>query len=198
MRPFGFGNQVLIPRHGKLLSSKATAVSVAETPGQRCWQARLREASSGAARWTTDTSPLFLTFDMAARLFSPYDLNRKGQIPSLRFWPKASTLGSFVKLHPAFHHSSQRAGRARPDLSPQVLLASACLPTMFQALEIDGEPYWDGGYSGNPTMPPLVRECMSRDRSMRSSVQARRVRRVRGRGYPVGDQASKGCASQRL
>ena len=31
-----------------------------------------------------------------------------------------------------------------------MLLASACLPTMFQAIEIDGEPYWDGGYSGNP------------------------------------------------
>jgi len=33
-----------------------------------------------------------------------------------------------------------------------VLLASACLPAMFQAVEIDGEAYWDGGYSGNPTM----------------------------------------------
>jgi NTE family protein len=43
------------------------------------------------------------------------------------------------------------------------LLASACLPTMFQAVEIDGDPYWDGGYSGNPTITPLVRECDSRD-----------------------------------
>ena len=36
-------------------------------------------------------------------------------------------------------------------ITPDVLLASACLPTMFQAIEIDGEAYWDGGYSGNPT-----------------------------------------------
>jgi NTE family protein len=49
------------------------------------------------------------------------------------------------------------------DISPDVLLASACLPTMFQAIEIDGEPYWDGGYSGNPTITPLVRECSSKD-----------------------------------
>jgi len=35
-------------------------------------------------------------------------------------------------------------------IAPDVLLASACLPTMFQAIEIDGEPYWDGGYSGDP------------------------------------------------
>jgi NTE family protein len=48
-------------------------------------------------------------------------------------------------------------------ITPDVLLASACLPTMFQAIEIDGEPYWDGGYSGNPTITPLVRECKSQD-----------------------------------
>jgi NTE family protein len=49
------------------------------------------------------------------------------------------------------------------ELTPEVLLASACLPTLFQAVEIGGEPYWDGGYSGNPTMTPLVRECTSQD-----------------------------------
>ena len=49
------------------------------------------------------------------------------------------------------------------DLTPDVLLASACLPTLFQAVEIDGEPYWDGGYAGNPSMAPLIRECTSSD-----------------------------------
>ena len=66
------------------------------------------------------------------------------------------------------------------ELTPDVLLASACLPTMFQAVEIDGEPYWDGGYSGNPTMTPLVREArLGRHhpgrRSTRSSARARRA-----------------------
>ena len=60
-----------------------------------------------------------------------------------------------------------RTGRPRvfrnAELSPDVLLASACLPSMFQAVEIDGEAYWDGGYSGNPTMTPLVQECVSDD-----------------------------------
>ena len=60
-----------------------------------------------------------------------------------------------------------RTGRGRvfrnAELTPEVLLASACLPTMFQAVEIDGEPYWDGGYSGNPTMAPLIRECSASD-----------------------------------
>jgi NTE family protein len=49
------------------------------------------------------------------------------------------------------------------EITPDVRLASACLPTLFHAVEIDGESYWDGGYSGNPTITPLVRECTSRD-----------------------------------
>lgn len=48
-------------------------------------------------------------------------------------------------------------------VTPDVLLASACLPTMFQAIKIDGTPYWDGGYSVNPTITPLIRECKSQD-----------------------------------
>ena len=58
-------------------------------------------------------------------------------------------------------------GRGRifrnPEITPDVLLASACLPTMFQAIEIDGEPYWDGGFVGNPTITPLVRESDAHD-----------------------------------
>ena len=49
------------------------------------------------------------------------------------------------------------------EITPDVMLASACLPSMFQAVEIDGEPYWDGGYAGNPTLTPLVRECQASD-----------------------------------
>src|SRR5208282_3890047 len=49
------------------------------------------------------------------------------------------------------------------EITPDVLLASACLPTMFQAIEIDGEPYWDGGFVGNPTITPLVRESDAHD-----------------------------------
>ena len=60
-----------------------------------------------------------------------------------------------------------RTGRGRifrnAEITADVLLASACLPTMFQAVEIDGEAYWDGGYSGNPTMTPLMQECVSDD-----------------------------------
>ena len=53
-----------------------------------------------------------------------------------------------------------RRGRARvftiPEMSVDVLLASACLPTLFQAVTINGEDYWDGGYMGNPPIFPLI------------------------------------------
>lgn len=48
-------------------------------------------------------------------------------------------------------------------LTAQAVMASACLPTVFRAVEIDGEHYWDGGYSGNPAIYPLIYNCDSRD-----------------------------------
>jgi NTE family protein len=48
-------------------------------------------------------------------------------------------------------------------LTAQAVMASACLPLLFRAVEIDGEHYWDGGYSGNPTMSPLISDCTSTD-----------------------------------
>ena len=49
------------------------------------------------------------------------------------------------------------------ELTPDVVMASACLPLLFQAVEIDGEPYWDGGYAGNPSLLPLVEESPAAD-----------------------------------
>jgi len=52
---------------------------------------------------------------------------------------------------------------ANDGITIDVLLASACLPTLFQAVEIDGEPYWDGGYCGNPTLWPMIHTGTARD-----------------------------------
>ena len=120
-------------------------------------------------RWTLDTSPFYLAFDLASRVFSPYDLAPSGTNPlrdvlaeSVDF---AEVARAQIKLFVTA--TNVRTGRARvfrnAEITPDVLLASACLPTLFQAIEIEGEPYWDGGYSGNPTITPLVRECKSQD-----------------------------------
>jgi NTE family protein len=104
-----------------------------------------------------------------ARLISPYDLNPFGSNPltgllnDIVDFPALASgpIKVFVTA------TSVRTGRGRvfrnQEITAEVLLASACLPSLFQAIEIDGEPYWDGGYAGNPTITPLVRECVSRD-----------------------------------
>lgn len=55
--------------------------------------------------------------------------------------------------------SNVRSGKIKvfqgDEIGPDALLASACLPTLFRAIEIDGEAYWDGGYTGNPPLFPL-------------------------------------------
>ncbi|HWV80115.1 MAG TPA: patatin-like phospholipase family protein [Hyphomicrobiaceae bacterium] len=120
-------------------------------------------------RWTLDTSPAFIALDLMARLFSPYDLNPRGVNPLKQILDDCIDFDrlsqSPIKLFVTA--TNVRTGRGRifrnGELTPEVLLASACLPTMFQAIEIDGEPYWDGGYSGNPTITPLVRESNARD-----------------------------------
>lgn len=60
-------------------------------------------------------------------------------------------------------HSGQARVFTRQDLSLDALLASACLPHLFQAVEIDGEPYWDGGYTGNPALYPLIYDTEALD-----------------------------------
>ncbi|MYM24219.1 patatin-like phospholipase family protein [Duganella sp. FT135W] len=120
-------------------------------------------------RWTLDQSPLFLAFDLAARVFSPYDF-QSGQSNPLRNILSQQINFEALRKSPIrlfITATNVRTGLARifrnEDLSADALLASACLPTMYKAVRIDGEDYWDGGYTGNPTVTPLVRECESHD-----------------------------------
>ena len=133
------------------------------SPLRRGWTEML------SGRWTLDYSPAFVAMDLASRLWSPYDLNPQGMNPLHNILAElidfdrlaASPIKLFVTA------TNVRTGRGRvfrnAELRPEVLLASACLPTLFHAVEIDGDPYWDGGYAGNPTITPLVRECTSSD-----------------------------------
>jgi NTE family protein len=120
-------------------------------------------------RWTLDSSPAYLAMDLMSRMLSPYDLNPFGLNP-LRSILAGSVdfdrlARSPIKLF--ITATKVRTGRGRifrnSEITADVLLASACLPTMFRAIEIEGEEYWDGGYAGNPTITPLVRESDAND-----------------------------------
>jgi NTE family protein len=122
-----------------------------------------------AGRWTLDNSPAFLAFDLAARVVSPYDVNPLGLNPLREVLAEtvdfARLARSPVKLFVTATNVRSGGGRVfrNAEVTPDVLLASACLPQLFQAIEIDGEAYWDGGFAGNPTITPLVGECESND-----------------------------------
>jgi NTE family protein len=139
-------------------------------------------------RWSVDSSPAYFIMDMMSRIFSPYDLNpfdfnplRKVLAESIDFDRLAK---SPIKLF--ITATSVRTGRGRVfrngEITPDVLLASACLPTMFRAVTIDGEEYWDGGYAGNPTLTPLVRESDAHDTILVQINPRERVKSPRSAG----------------
>ena len=120
--------------------------------------------------WSLDRSPLYLMFEQFTRTFSPYEWNLL-DINPLR--DLLTTQVDFERVNRCGQTkvfvtaTNVRTGRAKiftqPQLSVDTIMASACLPFMFKAVEIDGEAYWDGGYIGNPALYPLVDDRQSRD-----------------------------------
>jgi NTE family protein len=142
---------------------RAVSRAAAFSPLQRSPLDRL------TGRWSLDTSPAYVAMDLMTRLLSPYDLN------PLAFNPLRTILSESIDFERLANSPIKlfvtatrvRTGRGRifrnGEITADVLLASACLPTMFRAVEIDGEAYWDGGYAGNPTITPLIRESDAHD-----------------------------------
>ncbi|MDN5849076.1 MAG: patatin-like phospholipase family protein [Nitrococcus sp.] len=120
--------------------------------------------------WSLNNSPGYLMLDLVSRLASPYELNPLNLNPLRDFLAQhvdfdAVRCGPGIKLF--ISATNVRTGRARiftnPELSPDTIMASACLPHLFQAVEIEGEGYWDGGYMGNPALHPFIYRCATRD-----------------------------------
>jgi NTE family protein len=117
-----------------------------------------------------DHSPGWFFMDMWTRLLSPYQLN-PGNFNPLREVLEAHVdfaalrKDSAIKLFLAATNVETCKVRIfeSADITADAVLASACLPFLFQAVEIDGQFYWDGGYLGNPAIYPLIYNCDSRD-----------------------------------
>ncbi len=119
-------------------------------------------AVAGLGSFNLDHQPSYAWFNQFVRLFSPYQFNPLGNNPLRALLnehvdPAALRDGPLQVFVTA---TAVRTGQPRifdrHDLSIDALLASACLPQIFKAVEIDGQPYWDGGYSGNPSLWPLI------------------------------------------
>jgi NTE family protein len=109
-----------------------------------------------------DRNPLYLWSQQWLRWASPYQFNPLGTNPlravlDRHVRPARVAQGeTAVFVTATAVHTGQPRVFDRRELSIDALLASACLPQIFRAVEIDGEPYWDGGYSGNPALWPLI------------------------------------------
>jgi len=120
--------------------------------------------------WNMDFSPAYHWFDLMSRIFSPYELN------PLNINPMRGIIEDMLDIDAVRHGKATKlfitathvaSGQARVfnshEINADVLLASACIPFMFQAIEVEGQHYWDGGYMGNPAIWPIIYHCESED-----------------------------------
>lgn len=125
---------------------------------------------TGRPAWHLEGNPVFLWNDLLTRIWSPYQTNPTNYNPlrdllqridfeGLRRDPAAARV--FIcatNVRTGLRHVFNNA-----DLSVDVLLASACLPQIYQAVQIGEDLYWDGGYTGNPALAPLYLRTQATD-----------------------------------
>jgi NTE family protein len=111
----------------------------------------------------TEHSLSYLNFDLLTRIFSPYQFN------PLNFNPMHNVLNKIIDFEQIRTHHAVKlficatnvcTGKIKifqgDEINADTILASAALPHLFQAVEVNGEHYWDGGYMGNPAIFPLI------------------------------------------
>ncbi|MEO0328422.1 MAG: patatin-like phospholipase family protein [Pseudomonadota bacterium] len=112
--------------------------------------------------WTLDFSPGRMMFDSFVKAFSPYEFNPLGVNPLLDLIKETINFDRVQECN-AFKlfmcATNVRTGKNKifsdGEICADAVMASACLPEIYQAVEIDGEHYWDGGFMGNPPLYPL-------------------------------------------
>ncbi len=116
--------------------------------------------------------------------FNPFDLNplRRGLNAAIDFERLRATAAPRLMIAATRVSDGGLRIFRNAELSADVVLASACLPLVHHAVEIDGEPFWDGGYAANPPLVPLVRETRARDVLVVQVTPTRAARLPRDRG----------------
>ncbi|MDE2379279.1 patatin-like phospholipase family protein [Bradyrhizobium sp.] len=119
------------------------------------------------ANYRLTWSPVFYVMNLLTRVLSPYEFNPANINPMRDVVEQSVDFDVLrrpdcpVKLF--LSATNVRTGKVKvfagEEISAAAVLASACIPTAFQAVEIDGEAYWDGGYMGNPALFPLIYNC---------------------------------------
>jgi NTE family protein len=144
-------------------------VAAQQSPYGSCFGAWPSAPGGNIGSFNLDWNPFYAWSTQFLRAFSPYQFNPLGGNP-LRAVLARHVRPALLRSGPLalfITATSVRTGQPRVfdhrDLDIEALLASACLPQLFRAVTIDGEAYWDGGYSGNPAIWPLIYNTRSLD-----------------------------------
>ena len=112
--------------------------------------------------WSLENSPGYDFFDAMTRVVSPYQTNPFNMNPLHRLIEEVvdfERVRACDQMKLFISATNVETGRVKVfdphSLTADMVMASACLPMVFQAIEIDGVPYWDGGYMGNPSLFPF-------------------------------------------
>ena len=122
------------------------------------------------SNWSLDHNPAVAFYDMWTRVVSPYAFNplninpmREMLLGEIDF----ERVRSCRSMQLFISATNVQTGSVRvftgDEVTIDAVMASACLPQLFQAVEIDGVPYWDGGFVGNPVIYPFLDHCESAD-----------------------------------
>ncbi|CAM4248540.1 patatin-like phospholipase family protein [Vreelandella rituensis] len=112
--------------------------------------------------WGLENNPMYYAMDALSRVASPYQFNPlninplRDLVEKVIDFDRVRRCNAFKLFISATNVESGNVKVfPREELTVDVLMASACIPYLYQAVEIDGVPYWDGGYVGNPTLFPF-------------------------------------------
>ncbi len=153
------GARETLDNYWKAVSRASRSSPVQRTIIDRMW-----------GNWSLDWSPGFMMIDLVSRFVSPYEFNPLNLNPLKELIEgivdfEAIRDCTSIKLF--LSATNVRTGKVKVfrnrDITSDHVMASACLPLMFQAVEIDGVPYWDGGFSGNPALWPFFYSTETED-----------------------------------
>ena len=169
------GARAKLDEFWRAVARKGRFSPVQRTPWDMLW-----------GNWSVENSPGYIWFDAMSRLVSPYLANPLGLNPlrdvvenEIDFDNVHSGTAMQVFISATNVESGQIHVFSGNEISCDTVMASACLPQLFRAVEIDGVPYWDGGYGGNPALFPFFKATETED------VLLVQINPVRREGVPT-------------
>ena len=132
-----------------------------------------------------DYSPMYKFFSMTSENLSPAQFNPLGYNPLEKILNELINFDELHKMNPpklfvcATNVKTCEAKVFGPgEITAKTILASACLPYLYKAVEIDGEFYWDGGYMGNPPLEPLIKNTKEADDILLIQINPVKINKV--------------------